>query len=158
MKTNHKILQILLLSSIILFGHEYSFSSDSNKEGKEKFVICNACHNPALNPPLAPPMWGIQRRYKRMSVDKEDFINQVSQFAFIPSLEKAVFQEAVNKMGLMPKVELPEDDLKAVATFIWEENFPPPCEHWKIGAENAKTSGDVRHEEKDRRKLKRFCK
>ena len=34
-------------------------------EGEKLFASCLACHNPELDPPLAAPMYGVQRRYKR---------------------------------------------------------------------------------------------
>ena len=153
----NQTLQTMILSSTLVSANGYAFSPNGN-EGKESFSICNTCHNPTLTTPLAPPMWGVQRRYKRMSNDKDHFIELITQFAIAPTLEKAIFKGAVNKMGLMPKVALPESDLKKIAAYIWEEEFPPPCAHWEIGAENAKKDGDAAHEEKDRRMLNRFCK
>lgn len=147
----------MVLGSVMLSTNGYAFSPNGT-EGKENFLVCNACHNPTLNPPLAPPMWGVQRRYKRMAYDKDHFIELIAQFAKAPTLEKAIFQGAVEKMGLMPKVALPEEGLKKIAAYIWEEEFSPPCAHWEIGAANAEKAGDVAHAEKDRRMLKRFCK
>ena len=57
----------------------------------------------------------------------------------------------------MPPVALPDKALNDVATYIWEEQFPPPCEHWKYGVTRAENAGDMAHAEKDRRMLKRFC-
>jgi cytochrome c2 len=41
-------------------------------EGEKLFASCFACHNPELDPPLAAPMYGIQRRYKRTYGSKEE--------------------------------------------------------------------------------------
>lgn len=147
---------ILIVISSILSVNGYAFSPEG-ASGKEHFTVCHACHNPTLNPPLAPPMWGVQRRYKRMSQSKEQFINSIASFAKAPSQEKAVFKHAIPVLGLMPPVVLPDQALKDVATYIWEEQFPPPCEHWKYGVTRAENAGDMAHAEKDRRMLKRFC-
>ncbi len=134
----------------------YAFSPEETK-GRELFQVCNACHNPSLDPPLAPPMWGVQRRYKRMSNNKGQFINLVSEFAQAPTLENAKFRRAVEMLGLMPPVALPEDSLKKIAAYIFAEQFPPPCMHWKIGVSKAEQAGDMAHANKDRKMLKRFC-
>lgn len=152
-----KIIPAMMLGSILFSINGYASSLDDEK-GKENFLICNACHNSALNPALAPPMWAVQRRYKKMANDEAHFIELITQFVIAPTSEKAIFQGAVAKMGLMPKIALSESDLDDVAAYIWEETFAPPCAHWEAGAEHAKKAGDAKHEAKDRRMLKRFCK
>jgi len=151
-----RIIRGIVIGSCVFWINGYAFSPEG-AEGKEKFPVCNACHNPELNPPLAPPMWGVQRRYKRTAHDKAHFVDLVAGFAIAPAPEKAVFVGAVKKLGLMPAIPLPEDDLKKIAAYIWEEQFSPPCMHWKFGAAQAEEEGDVAHAEKDRRMLKRFC-
>lgn len=37
--------------------------SASAQQGKQAFAACNACHNPELDPPLAPPMYGVKKYY-----------------------------------------------------------------------------------------------
>ena len=147
---------VLVVIASVLSVNGYAFSPEA-ASGKEQFAVCNACHNPELNPPLAPPMWGVQRRYKRMSQSKEHFINSIANFAKEPSEEKAIFKHAIPMLGLMPPVALPDQSLKDIAAYIWEEQFAPPCEHWKHGVTRAENAGDSAHAEKDRRMLKRFC-
>lgn len=147
---------IVVLVSGALSVNAYALSPEG-ANGKQHFPVCNACHNPALNPPLAPPMWGVQRRYKKMSQSKEQFVDAIASFAKAPSQEKAIFKHAIPVLGLMPPVALPDQTLKDVATYIWEEQFPPPCEHWKHGVVRAEQAGDMAHAQKDRRMLKRFC-
>ena len=152
-----KIKALLLSTFCTIFLAGNQAHSETVTEGKEGFAVCNACHNPSLNPPLAPPMWGVQRRYKMMANDKDHFIGMVTQFAKAPTIEKAIFKNAVTKMGLMPEVQLTEDNLRKVAAYIWEEKFPPPCKHWEIGAQAAEKAGDTEHANKDRIMLERFC-
>lgn len=145
-----------VLFSILVSGSAHALTAQG-AAGKEKFVVCNACHNPVLEPPLAPPMWGVQRRYKRVAKNKEHFIDLVSGFAKAPSLERAILKNAVEILGLMPPLVLPDEDLREIAAYIWEEQFAPPCAHWRYGAAWAEERGDLAHAEKDRRMLKRFC-
>lgn len=156
MKKWMRVVTGIVIGCCVFWINGHAFSPEAT-EGKQKFQLCNACHNPSLDPPLAPPMWGVQRRYKRIAQDKNQFIDMVAQFAKAPTLENAVLVRAVKMLGLMPAVALPEDDLKKIATYIWEEQFSPPCKHWEIGAIRAEKEGDVAHAKKDRKMLKRFC-
>lgn len=151
---------ILKLSGIfvltLLSVNSFALSPEAT-EGKSLYPACHVCHNPEMEKPLAPPMWGVQRRYKKNSLDKEDFINSMTSFVKEPTLEKAIHDEALRQLGLMPALPMPEDLLKKISTYIFEEQFLPPCTHWKIAVKNAKIRGDAEHAAKDQRMLKRFC-
>lgn len=156
MEQRQLILRCLLMGLCSFSISGYALSPEA-VAGKEYFQLCNSCHNPSLNPPLAPPMWGVQRRYMKIARDKEQFVDLVAEFASSPTAEKAIFSRAVRRLGLMPAVSMSEDNLRKVAAYIWEQQFPPPCEHWKNGARLAEKAGDVAHAKKDRKKLDRFC-
>lgn len=126
-------------------------------EGKTLYPACHVCHNQAQDPPLGPPMWGVQRRYRMNSLDNEDFIERMVAFVKAPSLETAIHDEAVSQLGLMPPMPLPDEMLKKIASYIAEERFPPPCDHWEIAVKRAERKGDQEHAKKDRMMLKRFC-
>ncbi|OOZ37562.1 hypothetical protein BOW51_01750 [Solemya velesiana gill symbiont] len=102
-------------------------------------------------------MWSVQRLYKRNSLDNEDFVESMVEFVKQPTLESAKHEEAISQLGLMPPMPLPDEMLKKIAAYILEEQFPPPCEHWRIAAQRADQKGDKEHAMKDRRQLKRFC-
>ena len=106
-------------------------------EGEALYPTCHVCHNPEAEPPLGPPMWGVQRRYKRSSIDDEDFIKSMVSFVKKPTRENARHDMAVEQMGLMPPLPLPYEVLQKIATYILEEKFPPPCAHWAIAAKRA---------------------
>ncbi|RDH82710.1 MAG: cytochrome C [endosymbiont of Galathealinum brachiosum] len=150
-------LQFLILLSAILLPITSMALSPQAIEGKNLYPSCHVCHNPEMDPPLGPPMWGVQRRYKNNSLDDEDFIQSMTDFVKAPTLKKALQDKAVKRMGLMPALALPDDMLKKIATYILEETFPPPCAHWKIGVKRSTEQGDLEHAKKDQNKLKRFC-
>ncbi len=127
-------------------------------EGKSLYPTCNVCHNPEMDPPLGPPMWGVQRRYKKLTIDDEDFIGKMISFVKAPTIEKAIHEKAIEQLGLMPPMPLPEKVLRKIATYILEAEFPPPCTHWKIAVQRAEAKGDVDHAQKDQMMLERFCK
>ncbi|GAB4344281.1 MAG: hypothetical protein Kow006_00030 [Gammaproteobacteria bacterium] len=135
-------------------GHAMSPEAEA---GKALYPACNVCHDQALKPPLGPPMWGVQRLYKQEAGDKEAFVRQIVDFVKAPGLEKAIHKEAVEQLGLMPPMPLPDDLLKQIVTYIWEERFPPPCDHWRVAVKRAEERGDAEHAAKDRRQLQRYC-
>ena len=57
----------------------------------------------------------------------------------------------------MPPLPLPDAMLEKIAAYIYEEQFVPPCSHWKIAVERALAKEDMEHAERDRRMLERFC-
>lgn len=149
--------RLLILLGTGLYAVNSNALSPAAVEGKALFPACHVCHNQAMDPPLGPPMWGVQRRYKNNTLDDEDFVASMVSFVKAPTLESAIHDEAVGQLGLMPPMPLPDDILKKIATYILEEQFPPPCEHWRIAAERAEKRGDIEHAKKDRNQLKRFC-
>lgn len=149
--------QLALFLIATLFSTSGMALGPAATEGKALYPTCHVCHNQAMDPPLGPPMWGVQRRYKNNTIDDEDFVQSMVDFVKNPSLEMAKHDMAVEQMGLMPPLPLPDDLLKKIASYILEETFPPPCEHWAITVKRAKQKGDQAHAKKDQRMLDRFC-
>ncbi|MCB1860055.1 MAG: cytochrome C [Gammaproteobacteria bacterium] len=131
--------------------------SPEAEEGRALYPACHVCHNPEMDPPLGPPMWGVQRLYRMNTVDDDDFVNTMVEFVKAPLPENAKHQEAVAQMGLMPPMPLPDELLEKIAGYILEERFPPPCAHWRIAVKRAEQRGDLAHAEKDQMMLERFC-
>lgn len=127
------------------------------EKGKALFATCNSCHEQALNPPKAPPMWAIQRRYQKQTANKKEFIQRVVDFVKAPSEEQAIFKGAIQHLGLMPALPLPDSQLNAVASYLYETDFPPPCDHWKHATERYQQRGDNNQAQRHRKKWQRFC-
>jgi hypothetical protein len=146
----------ILFSTALFCTHILALSSEAI-EGKKLYPTCHVCHDQTMDPPLGPPMWGVQRRYKRDTIDDEDFVTSMVAFVKKPTLESAKHDMAIEQMGLMPALPLPDTMLKNIAAYILEEKFPPPCAHWAIAVKRAAQKGDVEHAKKDQRMLDRFC-
>jgi len=131
--------------------------SPEASEGQALYPACHVCHDPTLDPPLGPPMWSVQRRYRNLSLDEEDFVERIIAFVKAPSLEQALITPAVERLGLMPALPLPDEMLRKIAAYIWEADFAPPCEHWRNAARWAESTGDAEHAAHDARMLQRFC-
>lgn len=132
--------------------------SATAERGRTLAATCLACHNAELNPPLGPPLFGISKRYKQRTADKAAFVTAISSFAAKPTEDAALFTEAIKKMGLMKPMALPPKQLEAIATYIYEETFPPPCSHWRHAIAAAKKAGETDHVRKDQRMYNKLCK
>ena len=150
-------LRILSLTALMLFSFGSYALSPVAEEGRDLYPACHVCHNPSQDPPLGPPMWGVQRRYKRASMNEEDFIERMMTFVKAPSMEIAIHDEALKQLGLMPAMPFPDDTLRKIVSYVLEEQFPPPCDHWKIAIKRGQDKGDLDHVQKDMRQYKRFC-
>lgn len=146
----------VLLAGGLLTNTAWALSAEV-QAAEPLFAVCNACHNPELNPPLAPPMWGVQRRYLKQFGGADAAAARIADFVAAPALDKAIFAEAIKTHGLMPAVAMPPQQLKQVAQYVVEARFPPPCTHWRYGMQKAKAEGDMKHAKKDQAMLRRFC-
>ena len=133
-------------------------SDQPARDGKVIFSTCNACHNAELDPPLAPPMFGVQKRYKKAFPDRQEFVQRMVDFVQNPTMDKVIMKRPAMKLGLMPAQKLPEAELQQVAAYIYDETFAPPCKHWEIVVRQAEAAGKVDgHIQKDKMMLQRFC-
>jgi mono/diheme cytochrome c family protein len=136
---------LLLLVLMMVTGQAYASGADT-EEGKELLAThCQSCHRADNDPPKAPPMYGVQKRYKMDSADKADFVRKVSEFVQQPSEEKALLKRAIQHVGLMPAIDVAEVDLKKVAAYIHDASFAVPCSHFKAAMKMAKAKGDTQH-------------
>lgn len=147
----------ILLGSLVFTVSSHALSPEAI-EGKVLFPSCDVCHDQSNTPALGPPMWGVQRRYKKDTTDKADFIQRMTSFVKAPTMEAAIHDEARGQLGLMPALPLPDEMLNKISAYIFEEQFPPPCDHWRYAVKKAKEGGDSDHAIKDQRQLDRFCK
>ena len=150
--------KIILFTASMLFAINLSAAETDSEAGKRLFSEnCLSCHNADLDPPMAPPMFGVQKHYKRATADREAFINKLTAFAMDPSEEKAVMKMAVKHLGVMPDPGVGEADLRKIAAYIYDDSFSPPCNHWKAGMKMAKAQGDMEHFKKDQKRYNKMC-
>lgn len=132
--------------------------SPAAQAGASQIAVCEACHAVSLDPPKGPPLYGIQRKYRMAYPEQQAFVAAITEFVSAPTEDKAVMKRAVRKLGLMPSMKLPSQQLSDVANYLFEKPFPPPCEHWEIAVKNAEASGHAdNHIAQDKMKLERFC-
>ena len=160
-KTGYGVLTSLLLGSPALSAQEDQTPlSEMAVQGKANFAVCQACHDASLNPPKAPPMYMVQRRYKRQYENQREFVDAVARFAGQPTEDGALMKRPIEKLGLMPPLPLGDNMLSGIATYIYEESFEPPCEHWAhaMSSGHGKGKGSGKHRQHVQSMYDELCK
>jgi mono/diheme cytochrome c family protein len=87
--------------------------------------ICTACHTVQPPPNLAPPMMGISGHYHDAFTDKDEAVAWMVAYIQSPDSAKSKLSpEAFRRFGAMAPLPLPEEDLRAVMTWVWEMYDP----------------------------------
>ncbi|POY38835.1 hypothetical protein C3L50_11955 [Flavobacterium alvei] len=131
------------------FNKDVTQSTEAdNAEGLKLFQQkCYACHSVATKSHdeiIAPPMIAVKKRYSMQYDNKEDFVNAVVAYAIDPKAENALMIGAVNQFKAMPKQAFSEDDLKKIATYIYENKIETPEwfeEHFQQNHKNGQGMG-----------------
>ncbi|MDQ6968960.1 MAG: cytochrome c [Mariprofundus sp.] len=133
---------VLASMSLLWVGSVHAADSDFAK-GKQLFQQqCLVCHSAQLDPPQAPPMFGVQMKYKMATDNKQAFVERVTSFATHPSKDKALLTKPVKMLGLMPDMGLDEADVKLIAAYIHDETFAPPYKHLQVAMRTSQQRGD----------------
>ena len=146
----------IALAATIFSACSHALSPDAT-DGKLLYQGCGTCHEQALSPPKAPPMWEIKRLYERQAKDDATLVKNIVSFTKEPSLETAIHDVGVERYGLMPAMPLPDDMLNKIATYILEEEFPPPCDYWNYALTRAKATDKTEFERWYQRMFRRSC-
>lgn len=138
MKSNFIIitLLVLLFSSCkkkINDNLNKEFSSMTEVENAEALKLfqqnCYACHSVTTKSHdeiIAPPMIAVKKRYKNQYDSKDDFVNAIVAYASDPKAENALMIGAINRFKPMPKQAFKEEDLRKIATYIYESDIETP--------------------------------
>lgn len=92
---------------------------------------CFSCHSPNARQEnrVAPPMMAIKKHYAPQGVSREDFTKQLIAFINNPKAENARLENAVEKFGVMPKMDFNQPQLEAIAAYIYQAEFEKPGWH-----------------------------
>jgi len=98
---------------------------------------CYTCHNPASeshDEMLAPPLAGIKMRYKKAYDNREEFIAAMSKHVSNPTEESALMKGPIKRFGLMPNLNLKDEDVQLIVEYIYDNDLDEPdwfAEHVK---------------------------
>lgn len=91
-------------------------------------TTCVSCHSATASEEnrLAPPLEAVKRRYLRAYPQLDDFTTNIADFVAHPTEEKVLMFGAVNRFDVMPPIPFPEEDLKAIATYMYQFELERP--------------------------------
>jgi cytochrome c len=94
------------------------------EDGKAVYTaLCSACHKLMPPPTIAPPMFGIKRNVMRIHPQRDEFVNFVVSYVHKPDAEKSLMPDAVARFKLMPTLSYPEEKVRAVAEFLFDNDL-----------------------------------
>jgi cytochrome c len=116
----------MFVPTLIIFGIAADKGQTDQQLDQGKAVFdksCSLCHTYGPPPKIAPPMVGISQHYHEnfTNAESEKAIAHMVDFIKSPSKEKSMLLPiGLEKWGLMPAMNLPDEDLRAAAYWIWQ--------------------------------------
>lgn len=99
-----------------------------------KCYICHSINSESHDVIIAPPMAAVKRRYLRSYRDKENFVEAITKWTMDPKVENALMPGAVDNFNVMPNQVFIEEEIRKIATYIYENELEEPdwfAEHQK---------------------------
>lgn len=90
---------------------------------------CYICHSPVSvshDSIIAPPMAAIKMRYSMSYKSREEFVSAVTEWVLNPAQEHALMRGAITQFEVMPKLLYTKEDVKKIATYIFENELEEP--------------------------------
>lgn len=89
---------------------------------------CYVCHSPNASHDnrLAPPMIAVKKHYISKNTTKEAFIEAMQNWVENPNKENAKMYGAVNRFGVMPKLEFSEETIKKISDYMFDYDIDQP--------------------------------
>ena len=109
---------------------------------EQKCMICHETKGKTARTMLAPPFYEVKRRYMMVSMNKEDFIETMSIWIKNPTIDNSFMDEAIKKIGIMPKLNYSDYDITRIVNYIYNTDFPEPI--WLKG-HTKKHEDNVKH-------------
>jgi mono/diheme cytochrome c family protein len=93
---------------------------------KQNCYVCHSVTSKSHDEIIAPPMTAVKKRYLMQYNTKEDFVNAIVAYTNDPKAENALMFGAVNKFKVMPKLNYQINDLKKIASYIYDNQIEAP--------------------------------
>jgi len=89
---------------------------------------CYVCHNPKTSEGnmIAPPFVAVKMHYISEDTSKEEFVKMIVEWSKNPSEEKSKMPGAVKKFGLMPYQFFPEETIRQIADYMFDNEIEQP--------------------------------
>lgn len=103
---------------------------------------CYVCHSPtAKTGRIAPPMQYVKEHYIKEGTTEEEFTASFIEFIKHPTKASAKMPGAVANFGLMPQQAFPEETLKKIANYIYNNEIEGPGDFKKHKKKHSKGQG-----------------
>ncbi|MBX3174047.1 MAG: c-type cytochrome [Gemmatimonadaceae bacterium] len=115
------ILTLLLLAGLASLASAPVKAQQATPDGKATFeVLCASCHSVSPPAKTAPPMTHVIRHYRQAFATDSAGIEAIVRWVQAPAAEHSKMPaHAIERFGLMPAFPLPEEQLRAVARYVW---------------------------------------
>ena len=114
------------LESAVVNNKEVPKQSEAYILFKNNCYACHSVTSTSHDEIIAPPMAAIKFRYTKEYSTREEFINAMVNWAKDPKKENALMNGAVKRFNIMPKQVFKEEDLKKIATYIYDTKIEQP--------------------------------
>ena len=92
----------------------------------QKCMICHNTEGKTDATMLAPPFYQVKKRYLNASIDKNDFIETMTNWVNNPIEDNALMRGAVEKLKVMPKLGYKDEEIREIVNYIYETDMPKP--------------------------------
>ena len=75
---------------------------------------------------IAPPFKNIQKKYKKVNDNKQEFVDAIVSFNMSPTKDKAIMYGALKKFGVMAKMPYSKEDVSKIASYMYNAEFDTP--------------------------------
>ena len=103
-----------------------AINSKAKRLFNQKCMICHETKGKTRKEMLAPPFYEVKNRYLMVSMDKADFIETMSKWIVNPRLDNSYMREAIDELGLMPKLDYSKHDINLIVNYINKTEFEAP--------------------------------
>ncbi len=89
---------------------------------------CLTCHGngDSHETILAPPMRGVKMHYLEDDMTEAEFVSSVVNWVKNPNEENSKMPGAIKRFKVMPKQNFNEEEVKAIAAYMYRNNLPKP--------------------------------
>ena len=132
------IIGIVFVSALIFSCNNAKKENYVSAEKKENVQLhpgkklmetnCYVCHSPTASEKdrIGPPMIAIKKHYIDGNTSKEEFVASMQAWIKNPNKEDAKMFGAVKRFGVMPKQSFPEETIKQIADYMFDNNIEQP--------------------------------
>lgn len=106
--------------------HVKSIESEGYNLMKAQCYICHNPESPSHDSIIAPPLAAVKMRYQMQYKTEEEFVDALVAWTMDPQESKALMRGAVEKFNAMPKQLFKEEEIKKMATYIYNNKLEEP--------------------------------